>query len=208
MAQHKIFTRPYSPFPSVFGKIDDAMRKYYDAKYTSDCGLGQYLPYGLVLTEEKKIRSKPIVVGDLAISFSGLTDAMLKIEDGTWGVLDFKCSQPKETQPPYERQLGAYQYILENPEQGSTLEVSLLGLVYVHPVRFGKNGDRYSLDMAVDYVGLPYSREQFKEFLDELIELLQTPFEEVEGKVKCPHCEMQRAITSPHFASTVCSTID
>ena len=61
---------------------------------------------------------------------------MVSFDDGTYGVMDFKTSNPSsESAELYSRQLHAYAYALEHPAPGKLAlsPVTKLGLLYFYP---------------------------------------------------------------------------
>lgn len=184
---HKIYSRPYSGFPSIFGKIDRAMRTTYQGKSS----LKLTGKEGTFDTKEYRLLSNPLSISDgLTIQFSCKTDCIINFEDQTAGILDFKTSEVKEAKVElYAPQLYAYR------EAYPHKPVSRMGLLCQSPSDQAVEIDgRIHLAMNEMWIEIPINEEYWAGFKKDLIGLLLTPFPEVEGKAKCPHCEYQRTI--------------
>ena len=185
MAAHKIYTRPYAPFPSIFGKIDRLMREAYQG----ESSLGFTGKEGAFDTKEYKIQSTPEVISsDVTVQFSGRTDCLIKFEDGTKGIMDFKTSEVKEASVAlYAPQLYAYRECLD------PASVSRMGLLCASPVKAisHPNGNK-ALEMRETWIEIPIDEGYWQDFKSKLFTLLLTPFGEVQGKIGCPHCESQK----------------
>ena len=110
------FDRPRSPVPSIFSKIDSMMKRYYAQKDTAE--ISPSLPQGTVEFGDKLVHSAPIVLPGHGSTcyIRGRFDAVLRFEDGSYGVVDFKTtSMSRQHVPMYTSQLHAYAYALENP---------------------------------------------------------------------------------------------
>lgn len=102
------------------------------------------------------------------------------MEDGTYGVIDFKTSSAEKTASIYGRQLHAYAAALENPSAGSELErctVSDLGLIVYTPAEFHTPIDDERQISAALTGQLRYSKvrkdnEQFENFLSSMLDVL------------------------------------
>jgi hypothetical protein len=178
---HKIFTRPYSAFPSVFTEMDKLMRAHYHER--TDVLLDRP---GYLSTKALRKKSQPINL----FGFSGEVDCLAFFDDGTIGIFDYKVSSSASHSLMYCRQLGAYRYIFENPLSGTSAKVSELALVYAAPVNFDGANFQFEITKQV----LDYSRDEFIHFALEVENLLELPLEEVPYDPKCPHCRMQKAL--------------
>jgi hypothetical protein len=184
---HKIYARPYTPIPSIFGKIDRAMRINYQGKSS----LKLTGKEGIFDTKEYKLVSTPEQISDnLAIQFSGKTDCIIDFADGTAGILDFKTSEVKEAKLElYSPQLYAYR------EAYPHKPVSKMGLLCQSPSdRAIELNDQDYLPFNKTWVEIPINDEYWNNFKRDLAALLLTPFHEVEGKATCQYCQFQRAI--------------
>jgi hypothetical protein len=184
---HKIYARPYSAFPSIFGKIDRAMRTTYQGKSS----LKVTGKEGVFDTKEYKLVSTPEPISsEFAIQFSGKTDCLIDFADETAGILDFKTSEVKEAKIElYAPQLYAYREAYQHKP------VSRMGLLCQSPSDQVEwiEGELH-LIMIETWVEIPINDEYWTAFKKDLAALLLTPFQEVEGNPKCPHCQYQKII--------------
>lgn len=143
---------------------------------------------GVFDTKEYKLVSRQIPISDNhTIQFSGKTDCLIKFNDGTVGIMDFKTSDVSyDTAQFYAPQLYAYRECMD-------AEVSKMGLLCASPAK-AVLADGISMQFSETWVEIPISEDYWQGFTDKLATLLLTPFDWVEGKPKCPHCEYQRKL--------------
>ena len=184
------FSRSGSPFPSIFNKIDGLMKNYFEGRSTAD--LHPDLPPGVVKFGEQRVQSQAIELPghESSCYLVGKFDTVVQFEDGSYGVVDFKTSQPRPThQAFYGRQLHAYSWALENPAPGkfSLQPISRLGLLVVEPV------DLQQIDGRIAYLGdvtwqeIPRDDNTFLAFLGQVLALLDQPEPPAPGE-KCEYC--------------------
>ena len=157
--------RPRSPFPSVFGKIDRAMK---------DCYLGERaeaavdgMPPGSIGGGDRWVKSAPLLPPGSASTclIRGRVDVLIDCDDGTKGVVDFKTTVPKADHlATYGRQLHAYAMALEHPSSGRPERVSSLGLLCFLPDTYEAEEGRAGLFGPVEWVELPRDDLGFAEF--------------------------------------------
>lgn len=197
---HGVWKRPYTPFPSIFNKIDKVMRDAYHGQpvslYLPRSGFPSPPP-GHIDTSVQRLKSQPISVGSAAFVFSGSLDAKVKFKDNSIGIIDFKTSQPKpENVDLYRRQLMAYADIFRHPEEGSAVPTSCMGLICVVPIYMNlMNPGEPTMAMKATYQPIPIDWEWWQQFCLEIAALLEGDRPEV-GKPDCLYCEMQRAMQS------------
>jgi hypothetical protein len=188
---HK-FGRPYSPFPSIFGKIDKLMKDYYEGKSTT--ALAPSLPPGKVLFGEKWVQSAPLTLPGHASSvfIRGKFDTVVEFDDGSYGVIDFKTSTPSPHHVEfYGRQLHAYAHCLEHPAPGKLglAPVSLLGLLIVEPALMTDGpGERVNFEHEITWLPVPLDTAGFMAFLDQVLTVLESP-EPPAPAEKCAWCQ-------------------
>jgi hypothetical protein len=184
-------SRPRSPFPSVFGRIDAAMKDCYVGERADEVVVG--LPPGIiggsewVKSEElwHPGASRPIVI-------SGQLDSTVARDDGTLAILDFKTSEPRHAHVGvYGRQLHAYTLAVEHPASGRARSVSQLGLVCFKPDWFREVGGVGMLGGEVNYVAVPVDRMGFEAFLARLARMLDDPSPPAPSP-DCPWCTWLR----------------
>lgn len=130
---------------------------------------------------------------------------MVRFDDGTYGIFDFKTSGVEKTAKTYSRQLHAYAAALVNPSSGSELaqcEISQLGLVVYTPSQFhtpvNESGEISSaLTGNLSYVNIPYDPNSFSKFVSTMLDVLTSshppdpPSVKLHGKglTSCPYCQ-------------------
>jgi hypothetical protein len=185
------FDRPRMAFPSIFGAIDRAMTACYNGMHAQAIATG--MPAGIIRFGQKWVRSQPIPVGTegRTCCISGRLDALIELEDNTWGVIDFKTSKAHGPRIPlYSRQLHAYAYALENPARGPLAfgPVTTLGLLVFEPASFVHNTDETAdLKGRLTWVEMRRDDAAFIDFLGQVIAVLSQP-EPPDPAPGCPWC--------------------
>jgi hypothetical protein len=183
------FRRPMAPFPSIFSRIDSAMKVELETGRHS-LGAG---PTFTVVHSSRMVTSTPIVIPNRSVSLviRGQFDSIVKFEDNSPGICDFKTAPVKEEyNAKYGRQLHAYAYALDHPAANSLAipDIKRLGLGVFEPTSFKSNG-MYGAALQGDtaWVELEYDRAGFMAFLDEVAALLELP-EAPRPNLGCEHC--------------------
>ena len=197
------FKRPGAPFPSIFGRIDRLMKTHFQGQPSDS--LDPSLPPGRVQFSDRWVRSQPIRIPDRGCGcyLVGRFDAALAFEDGSYGVIDFKTSRPRSHFLEfYGRQLHAYAYTLEHPEEGQfgLAPVTRLGLFVVEPNAMQAAGDgRLAYLGAVTWIEVPRNEAGFLEFLGGVMDLLDAPEPPPPGEA-CTYCQYrQEARDNPDY---------
>jgi len=176
--------------PSIFKVIDGEMNRYFNGKRLEDTVPN--LPPGRIEYGERWVTSKPISLPDTNSTcfVKGKFDTVVKFDDGTYGVIDFKTSKIKpENVGTYGRQLHAYAHALENPAPGafSVKPISKLGLLVYEPSTFSANtADSAVLSGEMNWTEIPRDDKAFFKFLKEVLAVLESP-EPPEGA--CEWCQ-------------------
>jgi len=122
---------PQGPFPGIFAKLDSQQRRYFTDRPTSDVDPG--LPPG-TLHNGGRVQSAPHAIGGVDFTIRGNMDALLRFDDGSVGVVDFKSSTASpQLGDAYRPQLAAYQWALRKPASGDPETVSAAGLLVFAP---------------------------------------------------------------------------
>ena len=188
--------RPRTPMPGIFTKIDALMKGYFQSKTTSDIYGG--LPAGVVKFGEKWVQSQPISYPNHLDQcyIRGKFDTVVEFDDGSFGIVDFKTSEPKAHHVAfYGRQLHAYAYALESPAPGKLAlrPISRLGLLVVEPNQMLKTQQGH-----IAYVGevtwqeIPRDDISFMAFLDKVMSVLEQPMPPPAAS-ECKWCEYRAA---------------
>ena len=182
--------QPTIPLPSIFSQIASLLKNHYDGKPTSE--LHTDLPPGIVSHGEKWVTSQTIKLPnhDATCYISGRFDIVVSFDDGTYGVIDFKTSDPsKDSARMYSRQLHAYAYALEHPAPSKLAlsPVTKLGLLYFYPDRvINQNSiDRLNYGAEIVWVEVKKDELSFLGFVDEVLDVLELP----EAPEHSPNCQ-------------------
>lgn len=195
-------SRPSTPMPKIFNKIDKLMKDYFHEKSTSEVCLE--LPEGRIMLKERLVASEAITIPghSSSIFFKGKFDALIKFDDGSYGIIDFKTSEPKSDHVElYRRQLHAYAYALEHPKPGalSLKPVSVMGLLFVNPDEILRH-ESGKLGYMGDVTWKPCVRDDdwFLGFIGEVVTLLEQPYPP-QGRKDCEWCEYRDRARSHGF---------
>jgi CRISPR/Cas system-associated exonuclease Cas4 (RecB family) len=183
------FKRPPPVMPKIFTLIDSEMKKFYSHKRTEEIATG--MPLGVVAHGERWVESQPLTIPGFSSTcfIKGKFDTIVTLDDGTYGVVDFKTSRRKsEHIPLYSRQLHAYAYALEHPAgRGFAANpVTQLGLLVFEPSQYtqGRTG-RVGFAGEVSWLPVPRDDAKFMEFLAQVLTVLESP----EPPPASPNCE-------------------
>lgn len=192
-------TQPSMPLPSIFSKIASLLKNHYDGKPTSE--VHPALPSGIVSLGEKYVRSETIKLPNHTTTcyINGRFDIVLSFDDGSYGVIDFKTSNPSsESANMYSRQLHAYAYALEHPAPGklSLSPVTKLGLLYFYPESVNQQSiEKLAYEAEIVWVEVEKDEQGFLRFIDEVLgvlELLEAP----EHSPSCQWCSYLSRLNS------------
>jgi hypothetical protein len=129
---------PGAPYPEVTRVADESMKMAFLGMDVSWLDIP-----GTVRPDKKTwVLSSPYEANGGQIEIGGFADAIVDLNDGTVGVIDYKMTNPKpSTADRYQTQLNAYAYAMENPIEGEPLEVSRLWLVCWSPGQLSVSPD-------------------------------------------------------------------
>ena len=181
--------QPTIPLPSIFSRIAGLLKDHYDGKPTSE--LHGDLPSGVVSLGEKYVRSEVIQLPnhEATCYINGRFDIVLSFDDGSYGVIDFKTSNPNsESSNMYSRQLHAYAYALEHPAPGKLAlsPVTKLGLLYFYPDNITQQSiDRLNYGAEIVWVEVEKDEQGFLSFIDKVLDVLELP----EAPGRPPSCQ-------------------
>lgn len=200
---HK-FGRPYSPFPSIFSKIDLLMKDFYEGQSTQKMDPG--LPPGKVLFGEKWVTSAPISIPghENSVYIRGKFDTVVEFDDGSFGVIDFKTSTPKPHHVEfYGRQLHAYAHALEHPAEGKLqlAPITTLGLLIVEPSLMTAGATAASVNFENELTWLPVEKDDdsFLSFIENVLTVLEQP-QPPSAAEKCGWCKYRDEVKArPEF---------
>jgi hypothetical protein len=131
----KLGVAPHSgAFPAIFTYMNKLLQDSVIGENLQD--IHPDLPSGIVDFQEGFLKSQPITGADDCY-ISGRFDVLIRLDDGTYSVIDFKITNPDEDQiRKFSSQLHAYKYALENPAPSTgkqPVKISKMGLISVSP---------------------------------------------------------------------------
>ena len=186
--------RPASPFPSVFSRIDRAMKEFYLGERAEDMASG--MPAGVIGGGDRWVKSAPLLppgAGRTCL-IRGRLDVLVDCDDGTTGVVDFKTTIPKPDHiATYGRQLHAYAMALEHPSSGRPETVSSMGLLCFLPDEYEAEEERAALYGQVEWIEVPRDDVGFVQFLEEVLSVLEQD-DPPEPGPDCPWCALRVGI--------------
>lgn len=181
--------RPRAPFPSIFNRIDAAMKAHLVTGPIRVEGADQAFS---IISSDKRVSSAPQDYGPdgLRVAVRGIYDSLVRFEDGTLGIVDEKTAAVKpQLVTQYARQLHSYKRAIEDPAKGEPLEIGRLGLLVWEPAEF-----KYDADRGTGYMGgrlawldVPVDDAQFDAFLGGVSRMLALP-EPPPPDGKCGYC--------------------
>lgn len=181
--KHKI-TRPQMPMPGVFSAINSIIQGNLVGKDLHT--LSDKLPNGLVENQEGWVESKQ--VPDTNIFIKGKYDLLVKLGDGSHLLVDLKISSPSDDKiDKYASQLNAYKFALENPDSGTPIKITRLGLLMFYPEEVKFENANANLTFPPNWLEVPIDDGEFLKFAKEIDTLIAGPTPE-EGE-SCKWCK-------------------
>ena len=123
------------------------------------------------------------------VYISGKYDILVRRDDGTYLVVDFKLSKPGEEKiQKYQSQLWSYKFAIENPINGADKKkISKMGLVMIYPDEVKFERGRAVLDFPTTWLEILPDEQAFGKLILEVDSLLkgETP---LDGK-DCTWCK-------------------
>ncbi|HEY9657627.1 MAG TPA: PD-(D/E)XK nuclease family protein [Allocoleopsis sp.] len=185
--------KPYMPFPSVFGRLDRAMREYWNGRSTTE--FCPQLPNGTLQTKEIQVKSKVMTLPGRTEEFfiSGKTDCLIHMANHEFAIPDFKTSAVKpELIDTYRPQLHCYAWGLElpDPKKQRISPITRLGLMVYEPRAFLSD---HVLEWRREWIEIPRDDRWFADFLSQVLAILESPYEP-RSKDDCKWCELRRRV--------------
>ena len=187
--------RPRTPFPKIFTLLDGYTKDHFATKRTEE--ISPRLAPGRVLCGDRWVKSRPLEVPGHTrpIQLRGRIDTALIFDDGTYGIIDFKTTEPKDVHVGfYGRQLHSYALAAEHAAKGS-LElgsVSLIGLLSVEPVGMTGHDGGVAYLAEPHFIEVPRDDDAFLAFLSGVLFVLERE-EPSEASQRCEFCRYMQA---------------
>jgi PD-(D/E)XK nuclease superfamily protein len=183
--------RPRAPFPKIFTLLDLQTKEYFKGKRAED--IAPALRPGRVLHGDRWVRSVPLpILGHgTPVLLGGRFDTALAFDDGTFGLVDFKTTDPKSSHIHlYSRQLHACALAAEHPAPGhlELAPVSQMGLLCVEPTSMVSLGAGVAYRATRRWVEIRRDDGAFLEFLAGVVSVLERP-EPPDPSPQCTFCE-------------------
>ena len=186
-------TWPQGPFPGIFAKLDSQQRRYFADRPTSDVDDG--LPPG-TLHNGGRVQSAPRTIGGVDFTIRGSMDALLRFDDGSVGVVDFKSSTASpQLGDAYRPQLAAYQWALSKPASGDPETVSVAGLLVFAPEEMVDTEKGRAYLVSSTWIPVEIEDGWFQRFLERLVPLLKSPGR-APTRSGCEWCLLRNRLTA------------
>lgn len=165
------FKRPPVIIPKIFTVIDVLTKVCCENKNMKE--FDSSFPDAVLTGADQWVKSKPIKNSDFPdyeVIIRGKVDGVLKFENGTHSVIDFKtCEIQEKTLQKYVRQLSCYSYAMANPNSASDYSVEVndkIGLFIYEPNKFEISGDgSANLGGKLKYIEYALDLDEFVEFI-------------------------------------------
>lgn len=182
---------PSIGIPGVFMKMNSQLQNAIQGLNLKD--INPRLPSGIIEVKEGYLKSQLIPPSNNCY-ISGRFDILSRLDDGSYSVIDFKITDPKQEKvQKFAQQLRAYKFALENPQAGSARLVSKMGVVVVSPesISFGDGGVIFKAQP--EWFEITENRPDFLAFVDQVSKLLSGPVPaESESCEWCQYREIYR----------------
>lgn len=185
-----VLKRPSAPFPKVFTMLDNQTKDFFFNKRSEEMAKG--LRPGRVAFGDRWVRSRSLDVPghETKVMLQGRIDTALSFDDASYGIIDFKTSEPKDTHVPfYGRQLHSYAIAAERPAEGALdlSPVTQLGLLCVEPIAMIGVGDAVAYRGDTHFLEIERDDDAFYAFLSQVLYLLESPTPP-DPAPKCGYC--------------------
>ncbi len=183
---------PQGPFPGIFAKLDSQQRKYFTGRPTTD--IDPSLPAG-TLHNGGRVQSAPVAIGKVNFTIRGSMDALIRFDDGSVGVVDFKSSTASPALgEAYRPQLAAYQWSLGHPASGDPEKVSVAGLLVFAPENMVDTPDGRAYLVSTTWIPVEIEDRWFQNFLGRIAPLVESPGK-ARSKPDCEWCDLRRRLS-------------
>lgn len=184
---------PTIGMPGVFTKMNGLLQKAIIGMDLRE--INSLLPAGKVEVAEGFLRSIPIPPSNDCF-ISGRFDFVSKLDDGTYSVIDFKITDPREDKiQKFLNQLHAYKFALENPAEGEPRKVSKMGVIAITPETIEFPDDEVIFKSSPQWFEIKEDMESFHTFISEVSSLLNGPVPKTSEN--CNWCKYRLCFAKP-----------
>jgi hypothetical protein len=192
------------PMPGIFSKIASLCDSFGHQKRCEE--IHPAMPPGLIKFGEEWIQSEVIRTGDgPGIFVKGRFDILAALDDGTFGVFDFKTGAPNEDKVEiYTNQLRAYAYALEHAAPGELAHrpISKLGLVFFTPEDItSRAAAKVALETSITWLPIEPNESAFIAYITEVERLLVREAPKPQLCESCAHCAGGKRCAAPGYSS-------
>jgi hypothetical protein len=185
-----VLKRPSAPFPKIFTRLDAQTKDFFFGKRAEQ--MSPELRPGRVAFGDRWVRSAPLSVPghETQVMLAGRIDTALSFDDGSFGIIDFKTSEPKpEHVLFYSRQLHSYALAGEHPAEGALglSAVSQLGLLCVEPIAMVQLEGDVAYKGTTHFLEIDRDDDAFMAFLSQVLYVLEKP-EPPDPAPQCSFC--------------------
>jgi len=178
-------TLPSIGMPGVFSKMNSLLQNAIIGMDLRD--INSQLPPGKIEVKEGFIKSKPIPPSNDCY-ISGRFDIASRLDDGSYSVIDFKITDPKDDKiQKFFPQLHAYKFALENPSFGPPKKVSIMGVIAINPESISFPGENVIFKAKPQWFEIAEDMERFYAFITEVSKHLKNDVPP-ENTEKCKWC--------------------
>ena len=179
---------PQGPFAGIFAKLDSQQRRYFTGRPTTD--IDPALPAG-TLHNGGRVQSTPVTIGNVDFTIRGSMDALIRFDDGSVGVVDFKSSTASPALGDHYRpQLAAYQWSLSHPASGDAETVSIAGLLVFAPESMVDTPEGRAYLVSTTWIPVGIKDGWFENFLGRIAPLVESPVK-ARSKPDCEWCDLR-----------------
>lgn len=185
-------------FPSMFTRINSLLQNSIMGMDLAD--IHPSFPSGLIESQEGGIKSVPINVN---YYLTGRYDILVRMDDGTYTLIDFKITSPEEEsiQKKYSTQLHAYKYGLENPANGKDpITISRMGVISVNPEEMKVIDGKIVFTTLPTWHEVKIDMDSFYSLVNEIAALLDGDLPE--PSEKCKLCKYRNYFLTPSMEVT------
>ena len=194
----KGLTQP-GTFPSIFSKYDIIHKNSTTGMRTEDICID--IPKGIFFEGpgSKTLESIDIKCEDGNAGYiSGKGDAFLKLDDGSYAVIDFKTTaMSSDKAKDYSTQLHAYKYALENNREGKPhlSPITKLGIIVFEPDIDEKmiktSESSQGIIHKTQWFEIPIDEDNFVSYVKKVVKLLSSQ-DTPHSAESCQFCEYRK----------------